>query len=140
MNQEDAEHLRVLSIFHYVVAGIAAVFACFPLLYLALGILMLSGALPSEDSGDETVTRVVGVFMIAFSGAFILIGLAFCTLLILTGRYLRRQVNYTFCLVMAAVACMFVPFGTVLGVFTILVLMRPSVKAAFGASATSDAG
>ena len=29
-------------------------------------------------------------------------------------------------------AALSMPFGTVLGVFTIIVLMRPSVKAAFG--------
>jgi hypothetical protein len=32
---------------------------------------------------------------------------------------------------MACVACLSVPLGTVLGVFTIIVLMRPSVKALF---------
>jgi hypothetical protein len=31
----------------------------------------------------------------------------------------------------AALCCAFFPFGTVLGVFTILVLVRPSVKALF---------
>lgn len=32
---------------------------------------------------------------------------------------------------MAAVECMLMPFGTVLGVFTIVVLMRESVKKLF---------
>ena len=136
MNQEDAEHLRLLSIFHYVVAGIAALFACFPILYLVFGILMLSGTVPGKDPFDEKMATVFGVFIVAFSVVAILVGLAFCILLILSGRYLRRHVNYTFCLVMAGVACIFMPFGTVLGVFTILVLVRPSVKTAFGVSPT----
>jgi len=33
--------------------------------------------------------------------------------------------------VMAAIECIFMPFGTVLGVFTIVVLARPSVKEMF---------
>ena len=33
---------------------------------------------------------------------------------------------------MAGIECMFTPFGTVLGVFTIIVLMRPEVKTMFG--------
>jgi hypothetical protein len=33
--------------------------------------------------------------------------------------------------VMAGVECIFAPFGTVLGVFTIIVLMRESVKQLF---------
>jgi hypothetical protein len=39
----------------------------------------------------------------------------------------------------AAIACMFMPFGTVLGVFTIIVLMRPSVKELFAAAGSSAA-
>jgi hypothetical protein len=37
-----------------------------------------------------------------------------------------------FCLVMGGVECLFMPFGTVLGVFTIIVLMREPVKQLFG--------
>ncbi len=36
MNQ-DAEHLRLLSIFHYIVAGLAAFFSFFPLFYMTVG-------------------------------------------------------------------------------------------------------
>jgi hypothetical protein len=32
---------------------------------------------------------------------------------------------------MACIECMFMPFGTVLGVFTIIVFIRQSVKALF---------
>ena len=32
---------------------------------------------------------------------------------------------------MAGIECIFMPFGTVLGVFTIIVLMRPSMKELF---------
>jgi hypothetical protein len=35
------------------------------------------------------------------------------------------------CFAMAGVECIFMPFGTVLGVFTILVLNRQSVKELF---------
>jgi hypothetical protein len=35
-------------------------------------------------------------------------------------------------LAIAGIECIFIPFGTVLGVFTIIVLMRPTVKELFG--------
>ncbi len=38
---QDLEHLRLLSIFHYVVGGIAGLFACFPCIHLVLGIIPL---------------------------------------------------------------------------------------------------
>jgi hypothetical protein len=34
--------------------------------------------------------------------------------------------------VVAAVSCLMVPFGTVLGIFTIVILSRDSVKRLFG--------
>ena len=54
------------------------------------------------------------------------------------GRYLSQRRRYLFCLVTACVmAGLSMPFGTILGVFTIIVLMRPSVTAAFGYPASS---
>jgi len=131
MNQEDAEHLRLLSIFYYVVAGLAALFSCIPILHLVFGVLMLTGVLPIREPGAEQMTTVMGIFFVTFSILAIAVGLAFAVLLLFTGNYLKKRVHYTFCLVMACVACVFMPFGTVLGVFTILVLVKPSVKAAF---------
>jgi len=46
---------------------------------------------------------------------------------------LKRRVSYTFCLVVAGIECILMPFGTVLAVFTIVVLMKDSVKALFAA-------
>jgi hypothetical protein len=47
------------------------------------------------------------------------------------GRSLAARKRYTFCIIVAAISCTFFPLGTALGVFTILVLSRPSVKALF---------
>ncbi|MEM8932494.1 MAG: hypothetical protein AAGE94_15030, partial [Acidobacteriota bacterium] len=41
MNQ-DASHLELLSIFHYVVAAIAALFGLFPVLHLIIGVSMVA--------------------------------------------------------------------------------------------------
>ncbi len=127
MNQ-DLEHLRLLSIFHYVVAGLASLFALFPLLHLVLGIGLATGGFGEPQTAE---TRLVGCFFIAFSVAWIACGLALAVCLVLAGRDLALRRRYTFCLVIAAIACAFMPFGTVLGIFTLLVLMRPSVKELF---------
>ena len=39
---------------------------------------------------------------------------------------------FDFCLVVAGIECLLIPLGTVLGVFTILVLLRPGTKTLFG--------
>jgi hypothetical protein len=37
---DDLQHLRLLSIFHFVVGGIVGLVACLPLIHLAVGIAM----------------------------------------------------------------------------------------------------
>jgi hypothetical protein len=55
--------------------------------------------------------------------------MAICILI--AGRCLSRRKGYSFALVIACIECLFVPFGTILGVFTIVALSRESVRALF---------
>jgi hypothetical protein len=127
---QDVEHLRLLSIFHYVVGGVATLFACFPCIHLFVGIALASGALEPRP-GEEPVSTFVGWILIAVATTIILIGWTLAMMVVVAGRFLARHTHYTYCFVMAAIECFFMPFGTVLGVFTIIVLIRPSVKALF---------
>jgi hypothetical protein len=133
---QDAEHLRLLSIFHFVVAGMQALFACFPIIHFAIGALSFFGMGPFGKAGEGRLPGMLfgGVFML-FAGGFILAGWSLAACLVVAGKSLRQRKRYTFCLVVAGIeAAMCMPFGTVLGVFTIIVLLRPSVKAEFGAT------
>jgi len=125
--KEDEQYLKLLSVFHYVVGGLAACFACIPLIHLSIGIAMLVGAI---DDAPE----FVGAFMVVIAMFAILVGWTLAVCIIIAGRCLAKRRRYMFCLVMAAISCIFMPFGTVLGVFTIIVLMRPSVKELFAAN------
>jgi hypothetical protein len=58
-----------------------------------------------------------------------LLALAGCALF--TGYNLSRKKRYMFCFVDACICCIQVPLGTILGVFTIVVLARPGVKELF---------
>ena len=133
---QDAEHLRLLSIFHYVVAGLAALFACLPIFHLLIGLAMVTDW--GDFANQDPVAGVVGWFFVVFAAAVILAGWAFAVCLALAGRYLAQRRRYTYCLVMGAVACVFMPFGTVLGVFTIMTLVRDSVKRLFGHDVARD--
>jgi hypothetical protein len=133
---EDARHLKLLGVFHFVVAGIALLFAMFPILHLIMGAAMLSGALDSTDG--EEIPRFFGWFFVVFAGAWIAFGVAFAITMAVAGGALLAHRHYTFCLVMAGVSCVFMPFGTVLGVFTIIVLMRDPVKELFAAASDAE--
>ncbi len=72
-----------------------------------------------------------GWFFILFSGVMILFGWTLAVCSFLSARNLTRRTRYMFCIVIAGVQCLVMPIGTVLGVFTIIVLNRPSVKVLF---------
>ena len=68
-----------------------------------------------------------------------LLGLVFATCVIMSGPSIACRRHYTFAFVIACIECLFFPFGVVLGVFTIIVLARRSVKELF-ASVGGEAG
>ena len=132
---QDAEHLRLLSIFHFVVAGMQALFAFFPIIHFVIGALSFFGTGPFGKGEGRLPGMLFGGFFMLIAGGFILTGWSLAVCLVVAGKSLRQRKRYTFCLVVAGIeAAMCMPFGTVLGVFTIIVLLRPSVKAEFGAT------
>jgi hypothetical protein len=128
----DLEHLRLLSIFHYVVGGLAAMFALFPIFHLAMGIGMVAGRFP--DPSEQRDMQLFGWLFVAMAAIWIVAALTFAVCVVLAGRFLARRTHYTFCFIIAALSCAFMPFGTILGVFTIVVLVRPSVRQLFEAA------
>ena len=126
---QDQQHLDLLGIFHYVVAGISALFSLIPVIHLAMGLAMVTGHFPHNP--NEPDPTMFGWIFVAVGGAFILCGLTFSALLAYAGHCLRQRRRHTFCLVIAAISCAFMPFGTVLGVFTLIVLTKPSTKLLF---------
>jgi hypothetical protein len=126
----DHENLRLLSVFHYVVAGLAGLFSLLPIFHITMGALLVSGKL--GDPNEQAADRLFGMLFILMGVCLLVIGFAYAAAMALAGRNLTRHRNYVFCLVMAALSCAFFPFGTVLGVFTIIVLQKDSVRQLFG--------
>ena len=131
---QDEQHLRLLSIFHYVLGAVFALFSCFPVLYLAIGIIGLT----EWETLEDEMTRFVCVMLTIIPTAIILAGWTFAICLFSAARFLAGRTHYVFCYVIACIACVFVPLGTALGVFTIIVLVRPSVKSMFYGQAHVD--
>ncbi len=131
-SEQDNEHLRLLSVFHYVVGGLMALFSLFPIIHVCIGIFMLThpGRF-NQGAPPPFPVEWIGLLFAVIGGLIILCGWALAGLTVFSGRSLARHRHYLFCMVIAGVNCMFVPLGTVLGVFTLLVLLRPSVKTLF---------
>jgi len=53
---------------------------------------------------------------------------------VMSGVFIRAGKHRTFSIVVGAINCLHLPLGTILGVFTIIVLMRDSVRELYAAS------
>jgi len=133
---QDEQYLDVLAIFHYVIGGLVALFSCFPLIYVALGVALVLGLLDGENGPPA----IAGWFFILIPAIFILAGWTLAGCVIAAGRKLQQRKSHTFCLVVAGVECIFMPFGTVLGVLTILVLLKEPIRQLFAARSGAYAG
>ena len=132
-NPTDIEHLRILGICYYVLSGITAFFACFPLLHVAMGIFLVVAGPRMGTPGSPPPPAFIGWIFIILGSIIIVLGWTLAVLTFLAGRFLAKRRKYTYCVVIAALVCLQLPFGTVLGVFSFIVLLRPSVKPLFSA-------
>jgi hypothetical protein len=123
---DDVQQLKLLSIFHYVAAVLLAVVACIPVIHLLIGILMVT-APAKMAGGGQPPPLFMGWMFILIASAAILGGWTIAAMMALAGRFLAQRQRRGYCLVVAAVECLWTPFGTVLGILTIIVLIRPSV-------------
>ncbi|MGN7915865.1 hypothetical protein [Lysobacter sp. ESA13C] len=128
----DASQLRTLSILYYVLAGLNAfMLLSFVGVFAIIVALAPAGPATSEtSSGDSTMASGIAFGLILASFVF---SLACAGLQFMTARRLRERRSPRFCQIVAGLSCLSVPLGTLLGVFTFIVLARPSVQAQFAA-------
>lgn len=156
MNTPVREHLRLLSLFHYVLGGIGYLMSLIPCIHLAIGIFFLvapeeafqtpppRAVEASPEADGETArpaapqpvpafpAKLFGAIFTSIASVLILGGMTFSTCVVLAGKRLAALRSHTFCMVVAGIECLLMPFGTVLGIFTILTLIKPEARALFG--------
>lgn len=124
----DESHLNSLAIGHYVLAGITALFSLFPLIHVAMGLMFVLHPAAMADKHGSGPPAFVGWMFVMIGATFILLGEACAVCIFLSGRYLKQRRRYLFSFIVGCIACAMFPLGPVLGVFTIIVLSRESVK------------
>jgi hypothetical protein len=130
----DDEHLKLLSLGYMVSAAGTLITSIFSLLYVVAGMIVV-GVL----SRHPEVTTNMGAQAPALIGWIIEgvgIGLFFVTLALAAAKFraaicIKRRKSRTFCMVMAGISCIAIPYGTILGVLTFMVFSRPSVMRQF---------
>lgn len=129
---EEEKNLDLLSLFHYIVGGITALFACIPLIHVTIGLLLVFGKF------DDSAPAWFGWIFVVMGGVVILGGWALAAAMIVAGRKLKQRTSRTYCLVVGALECTLMPLGTILGIFTLITLTKDSVKARFDMPASAQ--
>ncbi|MEM6331771.1 MAG: hypothetical protein AAF823_00310 [Planctomycetota bacterium] len=122
--------LNTLGVLNYVFAALAMVTTLCPAFYIVLGTLIATGVVP-ESSMDSEPDDPPVVFVMFFCGMFAVFPIGLAILGVLAGRGLQNRRGYVLCMVNAGVQCLCIPLGTVLGIFTLVILSNPQVKDAF---------
>lgn len=127
----DDEHVRLLSIFYYVLGALNAFWAFLPLIYVFFGLFFMVIFSTAPHNKDAAPMAFMGLIFIVVGLFGFVVCAAFAAMKIYAGYCLAQRKNRVFCYVVAALSCLNMPFGTILGVFTFLVLARPNVAAQF---------
>jgi hypothetical protein len=128
----DVEQLRLLGIFHFVAAGLSFVGVGFLFLHYVMmhAILASPAAWKNPNGGGPSPQQFFDIFK-WFYLIFGMLAIAGGLGNLLSGLFIVKRKFRLFSMIMAAVNCIMVPFGTILGVFTLVVLLRDSVRKAY---------
>jgi len=136
----DEEHLKLLSIGYMISAGVSAFFSLFGLMYVFMGAAMGVALSHAPHAATNTSEPPPALFIWLFGGIglvifLLMIGIA--ALKLRVASCIKRRTSRTFCMVIAGISCLGVPYGTVLGVLSFIVLGRESVARLFNPAVAS---
>jgi hypothetical protein len=126
--RRDCEHLKLLAIFHFVFGGLALVGIGFLFVHYFIMHTLFSNP---DMWKSQTQAMPPKAFLDAFIWFYLFMGVLLLTglvLNVLSGLFLLQKRNRVFSLIIGGLNCLQIPFGTALGVFTIIVLSRDSVR------------
>ena len=127
----DEEHLRLLALFHYISGGITIAFSSLFIFHLVFMSYFAFNPdffpFPEQDvTGPDPV--VIFRFVSVMIGVFVFMGVTYGVLQIISGRFISQHRHRIFSFIVAIPNVLLIPYGTILCVFTLMVLERKSVK------------
>jgi hypothetical protein len=128
---EDDANLNALAICHFIYAGLLGLGSLLGMVYVVFGVFIAATAMSGASAGGGPTPAAVGGIFAVIGGGIMLLLLTKAALVLYSGLNLRKRRRRTFSFVMACICCINIPLGTALGIFTLVVLSRPSVKAIY---------
>jgi uncharacterized membrane protein YhaH (DUF805 family) len=133
----DEEHLKLLSLGYMVSAGVTAFFSFFALIYVFIGIMMTKAFPQASANASAQPPAFIGLVFACIGLAIFLCMIAMAAAKFRVARCIKRRRSRIFCMVVAGISCLEIPYGTFLGILTFVVLERASVARLFGSETTS---
>lgn len=127
----DEEHLRLLAIFHFVQGALTLLMAFFLMTYTGILSLVMNSPEMSAATGDTAIVGDVFGILAGVFGVLSFLSLAYGVALIVSGIFMRQRKARMFSFVVALPNLLSIPWGTLLSVFTLIVLSRESVKSMY---------
>jgi ABC-type phosphate transport system permease subunit len=132
--EKDLEHLKLLGIFHYIWGALSLLGGIFIGGYfLVIGVILMNNPPTSTSSEDSGTASMAGGILIGVGVVLFLVVVVYGILTLMAGgKYRKHQGGYWFCFILAIVTLVIggIP-GIVLGIFSLIVLSRDSVKTLF---------
>jgi|GEM_PF-1514161 hypothetical protein len=132
--EKDLEHLKLLGIFHYIWGALSLLGGIFIGGYfLVIGVILMNNPPTSTSSEDSGTASMAGGILIGVGVVLFLVVVVYGILTLMAGgKYRKHQGGYWFCFILAIVTLVIggIP-GIVLGIFSLIVLSRESVKTLF---------
>ena len=127
----DEEHLRLLAIGHYISGAISVGLSLLFGVQLSVMHALMGGVLGPATSRagelpippDQVMSIVTSVF--AF---LVTLGIIFGALQLLSGWFMKKRRYRLFSFIVALPNLVFFPYGTLLGILTLMVLSRDTVR------------
>jgi len=128
----DNEHLKLLSMFHYIYAGIILAYAFFIILqfiflFYFLELFIRNSPFNTFTSNNE-FDPMIFKFILFIGIAFFIIMLTIGILEIVSGKFIKARKHRTFSYIIAILNLLSIPYGSILGIITLTVLGRNSIK------------
>ena len=127
----DEEHLRLLSMFHYI-SGVLTLFVSLIFIFQFIVFSVIYDEVLKEISNYTMISNydfdpeVISVLIYLWFVLFILF-IAFGIAQILSAKFIKEKKHRIFSFVIAVINILSFPYGTILGIMTIIVLSRSSV-------------
>jgi hypothetical protein len=133
LSEQKRTYLDVLAIAHYVYAALIAFIGLVMMLMASIGLFGFAGHRgPGMHMGSGVERGLAGCLPLAFIGLAFLVVFAVALVNFLVGRWLTQRRQWMPIIVVSVLNALNMPLGTLLGVFTIIVLVDDDVRAAFG--------